>query len=93
MGARAGYRRRVLSALASPVSAARFLTVDDVTAILGVSKRTVHELTRTHRIPHRVAPYGRRCLFDREWVGAWLDGAELEHVALAGGGRIVRPIG
>jgi excisionase family DNA binding protein len=72
-------------------AALQFLRVEDVTALLGISKRTVHELTRTDRIPHRVLPHGRRCLFEEEWLRAWADGAELERVELPGGGRIVRP--
>jgi excisionase family DNA binding protein len=69
----------------------RYLNVDDVAARMGIAKRTVHELTRTRRIPHRVMPFGRRCLFEDAWLDAWADGAELEVVDLQGGGRIVRP--
>jgi excisionase family DNA binding protein len=68
-----------------------YLLVEDVAPLLGMSKRTVHELTRTGRIPHRVLPHGRRCLFEKAWLEAWADGAELERVDLVGGGRIVRP--
>ena len=69
-----------------------YLTVEQVAERYAMSRRTVHELTRTKRIPHRVVPYGRRCLFEEPWLQAWLDGAELEEIALAGNGRIVRPI-
>ncbi len=69
----------------------QLLRVEDVAELLGVSKRTVHELTRTGRIPHRILPGCRRCLFEREWLTAWADGAELERVDLAAGGRVVRP--
>ena len=69
----------------------QLLRVEDVAELLGVSKRTVHELTRTGRIPHRVLPHGRRCLFETHWLTAWADGAELERVDLGAGGRIVRP--
>jgi Helix-turn-helix domain len=70
-----------------------YLVVEDVAPMHGMSKRTVHELTRTGRIPHRVLPHTRRCLFQRDWLAAWADGAELERIDLAGGGRIVRPKG
>ncbi|MBA3843204.1 MAG: hypothetical protein H0X39_11440 [Actinobacteria bacterium] len=51
--------------------------------------RTIHELTRTRAIPHRRLPDARRCLFVRREVLAWLNGASLEAVELARGGRIV----
>jgi excisionase family DNA binding protein len=73
------------------MSAAPYLVVEDVAKLLGVSRRTVHELTRTGRVPHRVLPHGRRCLFEEPWLRAWADGAELERIELPGGGRIVRP--
>lgn len=73
------------------MSERRYLRVEDVAELLGVSKRTVHELTRTRRIVHRVLPYGRRCLFEEEALRQWADGCELEEIPLDGGGRIVRP--
>jgi hypothetical protein len=72
---------------------AEYLLVEDVAKRYGMSRRTVHELTRTARIPHRVLPHTRRCLFEEEWLRAWANGAELERVDLPGGGRIVRPKG
>ena len=74
------------------VAMGRYLLVEDVAALNGCSKRTIHELTRTGRIPHRVLPYGRRVLFERDWLSRWADGCELERVDLEGGGRIVRPV-
>jgi helix-turn-helix protein len=70
----------------------KYLLVEDVKDLLGISKRTVHEYTRTDRIPHRVLPHGRRVLFEQEWLDAWADGAELERIDLPAGGRIVRPV-
>jgi excisionase family DNA binding protein len=67
-----------------------FLVVENVASLLGIKPRTVHELTRTRRIPHRVLPHGRRCLFEAESLRAWADGAELEEVLLPGNGRVVR---
>ncbi len=52
--------------------------------------RTVHELTRLARIPHRRLPGSRRCLFREDELRAWEDGAELELIERASG-RIVRP--
>jgi Helix-turn-helix domain len=70
-----------------------YFVVNDVANRLGIKPRTVHELTRTRRIPHRVLPHGRRCLFEEAWLRAWADDAELEEVSLPGNGRIVRPRG
>ena len=70
----------------------QFLTVEDVAERYGISKRTVHELTRTQRIHHRVLPGGRRCLFEEWALGLWEDGSDLERIDLHGGGRIVRPV-
>lgn len=68
------------------------LTVEVVAERLGMSRRTLHELTRTGRIPHRVLPFTRRCLFEEQWLEQWADGCELERVdLLPGNGRIVRP--
>jgi hypothetical protein len=72
--------------------ATRFLTVEDVAAKYGISRRTIHELTRNARIPHRVLPNTRRCLFEEDALRLWEDGAELERVDLHNGGRIIRPI-
>jgi excisionase family DNA binding protein len=69
----------------------RYLLVEDIAARMGIAKRTVHELTRTRRIPFRRLPFGRRCLFEESWLEAWADGAELEVVELEGNGLIVRP--
>jgi excisionase family DNA binding protein len=68
-----------------------FLTVSETAERLRCSVRSVHELTRTGRIPHRRLPGQRRCLFVPEEVDAWMDGAELEATDLAGGGRVVKP--
>jgi excisionase family DNA binding protein len=70
---------------------AGYLTVEDVARRYGVSKRTVHELTRNARIPHRVLPHTRRCLFTLDELEAHENGCQLERVDLRDGGRIVRP--
>jgi excisionase family DNA binding protein len=81
------------SPVASAPGAVRYLVAEDVAELLGMSVRTVHERTRLGRIPHQVLPQGRRCLFRKDWLEAWANGAELELVELAHGGRICRPIG
>jgi excisionase family DNA binding protein len=68
-----------------------YLLVEDVAERLRCSRRTVHELTRTHAIPHRRLPGSRRCLFRPEELDAWEDGAPLEVTALPRGGRVVSP--
>jgi excisionase family DNA binding protein len=69
-----------------------FLTVEQVAELLHMSKRTVHELTRTCAIPHRRIGGTRRCLFVRDELDAWLDGATIETRDAPNGGRIVRPV-
>jgi hypothetical protein len=49
-------------------------------------------LTRRRRIPHRVTPHGRRCLFLESDVLDWMNGAELETIELHHGGRVVKPV-
>jgi hypothetical protein len=41
------------------MSVVDLLKVEDVAAMLGVSKRTLHGLTASRAIPHRVLPHGR----------------------------------
>jgi excisionase family DNA binding protein len=67
-----------------------YLSTADVAARLHCSTRTIHELTRTSAIPHRRLPGTRRCLFLPDELDAWADGAPLEVVELARGGRVVR---
>jgi predicted DNA-binding transcriptional regulator AlpA len=69
-----------------------YLQVEDVAALLGCSKRTVHERARLAEIPHRRPPSARRLLFLEDEIRAWLDGAELEVTELPRGGRVVRPV-
>lgn len=71
---------------------ARFLTAEQVASRLHCSIRSVHELTRTGRIPHRRLAGQRRVLFVEAELVAWEDGASLETRELAGGGRVVRPV-
>ena len=68
----------------------RFLLAEEVAQRLRCSVRTVHELTRTGRIPHVKLAGTRRCLFREEELERWEAGAGLEVPPLGSGGRIVR---
>jgi excisionase family DNA binding protein len=68
-----------------------YLTTEQTAALLHMSVRTIRERTRTATIPHRRLPGQRRCLFLADVLTRWLDGADLEVVELARGGRVVRP--
>jgi len=69
-----------------------YLTVDEAALLTRRSRRSIHELTRSGRIPHRRPPGTFRCLFVEDELRQWLDGAPLEVTELAGGGRVVRPV-
>jgi excisionase family DNA binding protein len=74
----------------------RLLHVEDVSALLGISVRTVHELTRQRRIPCRRIPATRRILFDSDELAAWVDAGgtvELEVIEGRDGGLVVRAKG
>jgi hypothetical protein len=69
-----------------------YLITPEVAARLRCSVRTVHELTRLGRIPHRRLPRSLRCLFLENELTAWESGAALEAFELAERGRLcVRP--
>jgi len=68
----------------------KLLSVEEVAALLHVSRRTVRELARTARIPHRRGGGLRRCLFFAGELEQWLEGAALEVMDAPNGGRIVR---
>lgn len=73
------------------INANEILLTEDIAEILGWSRATVQEKMARGLLPHRRLPGTRRCLTPRADLEAWLDGAELEVIPLAGGGRIVRP--
>jgi excisionase family DNA binding protein len=68
----------------------RFLVAEEVANRLRCSLRTVHELTRTGRIPHVKLDGSRRCLFREEELERWEAGADLEIQQVGSDGRIVR---
>jgi excisionase family DNA binding protein len=72
-------------------SASPFLVAEEVAERLRCSLRTIHELVRTRRIPHRRLPGSRRLLFRVDELAVWEDGAALEVIEPPGGGRVVRP--
>jgi excisionase family DNA binding protein len=73
------------------VSASPYLLVEEVAERLRCSTRSVHELTRTNRIPFRRLPGSRRCLFLVVELEAWEAGAQLDVKELGEGGRLVVP--
>lgn len=90
-GARGGSRGRTDRGGGETGFSSVFLIVEDVAAHLRCSVRTVHELTRGGKIPHRKLPGCRRCLFRADEIDAWENGAQLEVIEMPRGGRIVRP--
>jgi hypothetical protein len=68
-----------------------YWTTAEVAARLRCSTRTIRELTRNDRIPFRIAPYTRPCLFDPLELEAWEQGdfEELQVRHLPGNGRVV----
>lgn len=80
--------------MSGPANASPYLVVEDVAELLRCSVRTVHELTRSNRVPHRRIAGTRRCLFLEHELRAWIEDApELEVVQRRDGSRIVRPRG
>ena len=73
------------------MSGSPYLTTEDVAERLHCTVRTVHEMTRHHRIPHTKLPGSRRCLFNPDWLQDWENGAPLHTQHLPHGGRIVKP--
>ena len=72
----------------------KYLHVEDVAEQLGLSVRSVHELTRQRRIPCRRIPGTRRILFESEEISDWVDvggAVELEVIEGRDGGLVVRP--
>lgn len=70
------------------------LHVEHVAELLGISVRTVHELTRKRAIPCRRLPGTRRVLFLEAELLAWVEAGgaeELEVVEGRAGGFVVRP--
>jgi excisionase family DNA binding protein len=73
------------------MTASPYLLVEDVAIRLRCSTRTIHELTRTRRIPHRRLPGSRRCLFLPDELERWEAGATLSVRNLEGAGCVVTP--
>jgi excisionase family DNA binding protein len=69
-----------------------YITVAEAANRIGYSERTIRELCRTNRIPHRKLAGGSSpCLFVPRELDAWVDGAPLiVEPAPAHGGRVVR---
>lgn len=70
------------------------LLVEDLSRLLGVSTRTIHELTRKRSIPCRRIAGTRRILFDSEEIADWVDAGgavDLEVIEGRDGGLVVKP--
>lgn len=67
-------------------------TVEEIAPELSMSTWTLSEACRRGQFPHVKLPHRRRILIDRRQVAAMFEGAQLETVRLAGGGRIVRTV-
>lgn len=50
------------------------ITADDVANLLGVNRKTIYEAAERGEIPHR--RLGRRLLFERSAIVAWIRGGE-----------------
>jgi excisionase family DNA binding protein len=61
--------KRIAAAKAVPVVEKQVLTLDEVSTLLGVSRKTVLKNIRENGLPH--TPYGRVNRFDRAAVLAW----------------------
>jgi excisionase family DNA binding protein len=70
----------------------QYLTVEEAAELLRRSPRSVHELTRSRRIPHRRLPGMRRLLFLADELEAWCDGCQLDVAEYEDGSRVVRPM-
>jgi hypothetical protein len=70
----------------------RMLTIEQAGDFLGLSPRTVREHCRLGTFPHRQLPGFRRLFVPEDELVAFADGAALEVVRPASGGRIVRPV-
>jgi hypothetical protein len=70
-----------------------YILLEDVVERYHSSTRSVGELVSKRAIPHLRHAHTRRVLFVPAELDAWDDGAELETIPLAGGGRRVRPKG
>jgi hypothetical protein len=80
-----------VSTVQQPPVGGNLLDIDGARKLLGgLSRRTVHEYTRTDAIPHRVLPHGRRCLFDPDERRKLDHGDRLFHLIPALGGIVRR---
>lgn len=74
------------------MSVFRYLLTEDVADRYRQSVRWVDEESRCGRLPHRKLPGRRRRLYLEDELQLFDDGAQLETIKLANGGRHVRPV-
>jgi hypothetical protein len=73
-------------------TASPFLTIDEVAERYRTSKRAIHGKTAKNAIPFLKRNGFKGLLFSVAHLDAWDFGAELEVVALPGGGKRVQPV-
>jgi hypothetical protein len=73
------------------VAVTKYVTVEQAADIVGIGVRRLRERAALGQVPHRRISGTRRLLFLPDELAAWADGAELETIRTAGGGRVVRP--
>lgn len=84
---------RTLASSPGRAAGTPYLRVEDVALLLGRSTRSIHELTRLGRIPHRRIAGTRRLVFIEHELLEWIDqGTELKTITRRDGTRIVRPV-
>jgi excisionase family DNA binding protein len=69
-----------------------WLTVEEAAEYVGLSPRSLSDLSRVRAVPHRRIPRTRQLRFRADELDQWLDGCRLVSEDLDGGGRVVRPI-
>jgi excisionase family DNA binding protein len=69
-----------------------YLRSEQAAELLSCSVDTVLRKVERNQIPHRKIGGVRRVLFVEDELRAWIDGAPLEVVQTANGGRVVRPV-
>jgi hypothetical protein len=69
-----------------------YLTAEEAAQFTRRGLRAIQQLTSQRAIPHRKQPGTRRVLYPARELEQWIDGADLETIELAGGGRVVKPV-
>ena len=84
--ARPSHERPADAPAASPPTPRLTISADDLAAMLGVDRKTVYEGAARGEIPS--VRLGRRVLFSRAAIAAWLSSSGLEDVMMTGPTRV-----